>query len=235
MLLGAIVGILVGVPLGALFRPVSARLERLSRRIWRESPLIVHVEQDPTIIWSGAMDWVPFSTYFRELPDLSSVPMNRTDWLKWSKRKGGKDAVVTHISVTLQAKTDVAVVIEGVSARSTSREIEEGYVLTRSVGGADLSPRHFEINLDWGNEPFVTYLEGGHLPGETPSFVLAAGDVERFQIWATTEAGWHDWSVELHLLAEGRRLVIPINDNGRPFTTVGIGGLEHVPIVPGKK
>lgn len=235
MLLGAIVGILIGVPVGAFFRPVSARLERLSRRIWRESPLIVHVERDPAIIWSSAMDWVPFSMYFRELPDLSRAPLNRTDWLKWSKRQGGKDAVVTQISVTLQAKTDVAVVIEGVSARSTSREIEDGYVLTRSVGGADLSPRHFEINLDWGDEPVVTYLEDGHLLGEPRSLVLAAGDVERFQIWATTESGWHDWSIELQLLAEGRRLTVPINDNGKPFTTVGIGGLEHVPVVPGEK
>ncbi len=227
-----LIGGLLGVLLGAFVRPLSARLERLARSVWRESPLLVHVEQDPAIIWVGTPDWVPFSVYFREVLHLPPPPDDRTEWLAWAKRQGGKDVFVTQLSVTMQAKTDVAVVVEGVRAKSRTRPVTEGYVVTRPTGGAGLSPRHFSVDLDWGPDPVVTFYGDGGEPAPVPTMRIAAGDIERFQIWAEASQGWHDWSLELLLLVEGRRMTVPINNNGAPFTTVGQEGLTHLSTGP---
>jgi len=221
LVVGAIVGAAIGTTLGAVLRPATARLERAARTMWRDTPLLVHVERDPAIIWAGAPDWIPFAVYFRNILATPAPPCGRIEWLNWARMNGGVDAVVTQLSITLQAKVDVAVVVEGLQVRNRSRPVLDGVVVTRPTGGADLTPRHFRVDLDWGPEPLVTYEEVGGDPSEVPCMKIAAGDVERFQIWAEARQGWHEWTVELLLLVEGRRVVYRIDDYGSPFTTVG--------------
>ncbi len=215
-----------GLPLGAFLRPLTADLERRARSVWGSSPLLVHVERDPSIIWAGDPDWVAFSTYFRDPLQLDEPPADRTEWLDWARRRGGVDASQTQLQVILQAKTDVAVVVEGLRVRQEIRPVQGGCVLVRPVGGADLVPRHFHVDLDWGSSPLVTYRGAGSgEPEDIPRMKIPAGDIERFHIWAEADSGWHDWTLDLLLLVEGRRLVVPINDEGAPFRTVGSAGL----------
>lgn len=234
LLLGALVGAAIGTPVGALLRPGAARLERAARTMWRDSPLLVHVERDPAVIWAGAPGWVPLASYFRDVLLLSDPPAGgRLEWLSWVKENGGVDAGLTHLSITLQAKVDVAVVVEGLLVRNRTRPVTDGVVVDRPAGGADLLPRHFEVYLDWGPEPVVTYVKDGGEASGVPCMKIPAGDVERFQIWAQAGQGWHEWTVELLLLVEGRRVVYRIDNNGSPFTTVGPEGLTHLIADPG--
>lgn len=223
----ALVGAVIGVPVGALLRPWAARLERGARAVQQDSPLLIHVERDPSMIWAGAPDWMPFSVYFPNVLRLPDPPAGRDEWLAWARRHGGVDASLTQLSVTLQAKVDAAVVIEGLKVRNDTRPVEQGIVLVRTTGGADLMPRQFRVDLDWESAAVVTFEDQGGNPANTPRMKIAAGDIERFHIWASAEQGWHDWTVELLLLVEGRRVVVPIDNEGAPFTTVGPHGLPR--------
>jgi hypothetical protein len=177
LLLGGVVGVAVGVPLGALIRPPAANLERFARRLWRYDPLIVHVERDPSIIWSGEPDWMPFSLYCKDPLSLSDPPEGRDEWLTWGRELGCVDAYMTQLKVTLQAKTDVAVIVEGLRISHHKKPVETGLILTRATGGADLDPRRFNIDLDWRNPPVVTFVGAGGQPAATPSMKLSAGDL----------------------------------------------------------
>lgn len=228
LVLGAVVGFAVGAVLGAVFAPPLRSLESLSRRLWRRPALSVHVERDPSVMWAGDPDWVGFARYFPDeavVPD--QVPAQRDDWLKRMRDLGGLDAWTTMLSVTLQADADVAVVVEGLRVQSSQRPVTGGVVVIRGVGGADLVPRHFRIDLDWEPGVITFNSAGENEPEEPPKLKMAPGDVERFHIWADATSGKHDWSVDLILLVDGRREVVPINDDGNPFVTVGAEGLPE--------
>ena len=222
LLLGALVGFLLGSTLGPLVRPWTAWLERLFRRAWRENPLLVHVEHNPSIMWAGAPPWVGASVFFAGTFPGDSPPGACTDWHQWATRRGGIDVGLTMLQVTIQAKVEAAVVIETPIVRSKSSELPSGVVGTCPVGGAAMVPRHFEIDLDSFGVPTVSFRSAGD--GEfipPPSFVLAAGEVERFQIWARASRGLHKWTLDLPLLVEGRRTTVSVADGHQPFATVG--------------
>jgi hypothetical protein len=231
-LVGGFIGVILGVTVQSYFRPLSAAIEQRSRRYWA-NPLIVHIERDPSIIWLDAPDWVGFSVYMDDPMRLQGAPpADRAEWLNWAKRQNCVDAYVTPLKITLQARSEAAVVIEGVRLRRhRSKPIESGMILSRPVGGAELQPRRFEVNLD-PSLVDVDWIDGGDEPTHPPSFVLAAGDVERFHIWGRTdplieESVWHEWSIELLLLVEGNRRVFSFDDIGKPFVTVSGGNLPQ--------
>ena len=227
LLLGGFIGFVIGGVLGAAFRPPLLALERFARRIWRRPALNVHIERDPSIIWAGAPDWVGFSLYFSRPFELGPAPLGRDEWLAWGRRAGGVDASVTMLSATLVANAEVSVVVENLRVRSIEKPLSDGLVLIRGVGGADLVPRQFHIDLDGMTTPVVTFLDDGGAPGKPPKFVLAPGDVERFHIWAEARQGWHEWSIDLLLLVDGRREVVTIDNEGSSFVTVGWEGLPQ--------
>jgi hypothetical protein len=226
-------GLIGGVAIQAYLRPLSARIERLSRRRWAD-PLIVSVERDPSIIWSGEPDWVPFSVYIDDPTRLpAAMPGGRQEWMQAARSINAVDAFSTQLKVTLQARTEAAVVVERVRVVSHKQApVNQGMILTRATGGADLEPRRFEIELDWGPEPLITWLHGGPEARKPPGLKMSAGDVERFHIWAKTsydseQAVWHEWTIALDLLVEGVKTERTISDNGQPFVTVSRGQLPH--------
>lgn len=228
-----LLGIVAGVVVQAYLRPLSARIERSARSAWAD-PLIVSVERDPSIVWSGEPDWVPFSVYVDDPLRLpSSMPVGRAEWVAAARSINAVDAFSTQLKVTLQARTEAAVVIERVRVVGHRQlPLEKGIIITRPTGGAELEPRRFEIDLDWGAEPLITWKNPGGLDSAPPGFKLAAGDVERFHIWASThyeseQAIWHEWTIVLDLLVEGKKVERQISDDGRPFVTVSRGNLQH--------
>jgi hypothetical protein len=221
------VGVLVGSVLGPLVRPWSRRVERLGRKLWREQPVIVHVEWDQAVIWAGQPPWVSFSYYFPGDPPTDAPPASGVDWSRWVERHNGFDLGLTMLRVTVTAQTDATVVMETPIVRGTTQDVPAGVgVVWPAPGGADISPRRYAIQLDSGSYPAtVTFVEqdpGFDQPKLPPSWTLAAGEVEQLHIWASAEAGgMHEWTMQLPLLVDGRREFVDVDKDGRPFVTVG--------------
>lgn len=233
LVLGAIVGLVAGVILGSYLRPMAALIERRAHKDWAD-PVLVSVERDPAIIWAGAPDWVGFSVYVDDPRRFGNknAPPGRDDWLEWARSLNAVDAISTPLKITIQARVEAAVLVENVRVLGHRQvPLKGGMILTRGVGGADLEPRRFEIDLDWGQEPVVTWTKPGGEPGEPPALKLAAGDVEQFHVWANSnqrgEAVWHEWTIELHLLVEGQKVTHRIDNGGSPFVTVSPGELPR--------
>lgn len=233
-LLGAIAGLLIGVTLGSYLRPLAACIERKARRDWAD-PVVVSVDRDPSLIWAGNPDWVGFSVYVDDPLRFGDryAPPGRDDWLAWARSLNAVDAVSTFVKITIQARVEAAVLVENIRVLHHRKvPLTRGMILTRGVGGPDLDPRRFEIELDWGKEAVVTWVKPGGETAKPLALKLAAGDVEQFHVWANAnqgdEAVRHEWVMELQLLVEGQRVAHQIDSSGQPFVTVSPGTLPRL-------
>lgn len=225
MVISGLVGAVLGLLVTGLLHPLADRLEQVSRRLWRVRPLLVHIEQDRRLIWAGSPPWVPAAVWVPTLP-TDAPPADANDWSAWAARLGGHDADVTMLQVTLQARRDVAVVVDRPAVRHCRSELSLGAVLLCPVGGADLLPRRIELDFDTFDGDvavprFLDYDEEAQLP----ALALAGGEIERFHIWAVARTGLHQWQMELPLLVDGRRRRIVLNDGGDAFRLAGAEGL----------
>jgi hypothetical protein len=224
LLIGAVIGLAVGV----FCRPLTASLERKMRRIVPTERLIIHVEDNPAIIWSGFPDWIEDAVYIDDPLRLrGEIPSGRDDWAAWLRSQNAVDANRTTLSVVLQARTEAAVVIESVLVKlHRVVSIDNGAILIRGVGGASVNPRRFKIDLDSGNPP-PAWLEGGHEVSAPWGITLAAGETEVFHIWAEARQSFrYEWTFDLNLIVEGQREIESIaRPDGSPFVTVGGGDL----------
>jgi hypothetical protein len=223
--LSAIIGALITLAVTALTHPPIDWLERVSKRLWRAELFDVHVETDPSIIWAGQPPWVGAAVWLHTIPD-EPPPLACPDWHVWARERAGFDAEQSVLQVTIQARKDTTLLIRGLKVRqkeTKSLEQIDGYILGCPVGGASLEPRRIEVNLDWGGGTgTATWLDRGGQPTQPQQLTLSSGEIEQFQIWVTTEEGWHEWWLELIVFSEGRNSVFPIRpQNNRPFITVG--------------
>lgn len=227
LLIGGLVGAVLGVVVTGLLHPVAERLERFSRRLWRSHPLFVHIETDRKLIWAGSPPWVAAAVWIPHVP-TEPPPEDANEWSAWARGQGGHDADVTMLQVTLQAKSAMSVVVDRPAVRHNRDDLASGAILLCPVGGADLLPRRIELDLDTfaGDSALARFLDyDEEMP--MPSVQLAAGDVERFHIWATAISGYHQWQLELPLLVDGRRERFVVNDGGDAFQLVGSEGLPE--------
>lgn len=233
VLVGALVGAVVGVAITGLLHPMAERLERFSRRLWRVRPLFVHIEADRRLIWAGSPPWIPAAVWLPEMP-REQPPLDANDWSAWGRRLGGHDADVTMLQVTLQARKDVSLVVDRPMIRYARSDDRRGVIALCPVGGADLLPRRIDVDLDTfdGDVAMTQHLDyDEEVPW--PSISLAPGEVERLHIWAKASSGFHQWRLELPVLVDGRRRLVPVDNAGDAFTTVGFDGIPKVVWIEG--
>lgn len=225
MVLGALVGWLVTV----LLYPIAHRAEAVSRWIWRVQPVTAAVDRDPSIIWAGCPPWVGSSYWFAELP-AGEPPAQCTDWWGWARAHGGVDAEQTTLKITVQAHQNVSLLLEGLRLIPVShREVDGAGIVARCLtGGASMQPRRVVIDLDWQGVGSMTWYDADTMLEHAPSFTLSPGEIEQFHVWATARHGYHEWELELLMKINGRSHTQRINDDGRPFVTVGRTGLPNV-------
>jgi hypothetical protein len=232
--LSGLVGAVIGVVVGAFLRPLTVWGERQSRAMWGVKPVFVSVERDPAVLWGDKPDWQGFTVYVPDPIRLRDcdLSLDRDAWLRAMKSLGAVDACDTPLRITIQARVDAAVVIEGLRVIGhRSVELNEGVVISRPVGGADMTPQHYVVHLDGMSVPTVGWDPAGKEPRRPPAgYTLSAGEVERFHVWGrvgsdTSTAAWHEWALELDMLVEGRKHRYRIDDDGRPFITVAPGDL----------
>ena len=213
MIAGALVGVVTGTLVSPFLSPWSRRAERAGEVVAGDDPVDVLVDTDQAVIWAGAPPWVGFSYYFEGgLPD-EGPPEVGFDWSTWAYRHGGIDVNMTMLQVTIQAKLKATVVLDTPIVRVVERRTVSGGVIgTYGAGGADLTPRHFRVDLDLFDPPTVEYLNEDHKVVQSPAFKLASGDVERFHVWAYARGSeLVEWTLELPVIINGKRSTLPVH------------------------
>lgn len=222
VVVGAVIGFLVNEALGRGVRV-------LDRRRAVGDPLIVHVETDPSVIWAGAPPWIGAGFLVPLDADLSSPPPHCPDWRNWVRAQGGVDEAVTQLRLTLTARREVLVVVDGLRVQVHKRSLAPTWrVITCAVGGADITPRRAEIQLSGFDPPTFSWMDEGGDPIVSPTFSVSASEAEMLHVWAWVDDEWVEWTAELLVLVDGQRKVIEISDEDRPFITSGsAGAISH--------
>jgi hypothetical protein len=184
----------------------------------------VLVDTDQAVMWAGAPPWVGFSYYFTAGLPSGEPPTVGVDWGQWAYKRGGIDVALTMMQVTIQAKLNSTVILDPPIVRVVDRHpVSGGVIATYGAGGADLVPRHFEVDLDMFDPPHVSYMNEDQQVGSSPGFKLASGDVERFHVRAYAMGGeLVEWTLELPMIVNGKRLTLPVaGPTSRRFRTLG--------------
>jgi hypothetical protein len=227
MLIGALVGAFVSMVAAVTFYPLTKRLEYLSRRIYRLKPVSVHVERDPSIVWAGFPDWSGASAWLPEIP-TGEPPSHSADWYDWARKNNGSDAYLTVFKVTITSREPVSVVVEPPKfrrAEACEGPAMQGVIATRPVGGAAIDVRRIHIDLGTGA---TMWIDPHGEPKDVLTLILSPGETEQFYMYAQAYSGRHVWSIDLPLLVEGKRMVVPVRDkDGKEFVTYGIEGMAE--------
>jgi hypothetical protein len=88
-----------------------------------------------------------------------------------------------------------------------------------------MTPQHIRIDLE-GFDPPITYVidpAGNRV--SLPRFSLSKGEAEKLHIIAEASKQDIEWTVELLTIVNGKRKILTIDDEGRPFRTCGTEGL----------
>ncbi len=215
------------IVLGAIAGAAVDRLIAVAQRSRnRRNPLYVHIETDPSIIWAGYPPWIGAGYLVPPSAHIGAAPSDHCpDWRNWIQSMGGVDALLTYVKLTLTARSDVTVVVDALRPRIAERRAVPAWRhLQCAVGGASITPRRAEVRFGDFAQPVFSWVDqsGDHV--SAPSFSLSGSDVEELHLWAWSDREWISWTADLLLLVDGKRRVIAISDNGRPFVTTGVEG-----------
>ncbi|MGW4345213.1 hypothetical protein ACWEL8_09055 [Streptomyces sp. NPDC004690] len=127
--------------------------------------------------------------------------------------------------MTVTAREKTSVVIESPKVRQESQPIHEprGVIALHPVGGAAITPRRLQVDLGMGTTMWVDE-DGSPIP--PLSLSLSPGETEQFLIFVNPQPGRNQWHLELPVLLDGKRLLLPIKDKGKRFTTYGVDGFD---------
>jgi len=211
--------------LSTLLEPVRQQFGKLGRVLSGYSGVQTHVELDPNIVWAGSPPWRSTS-YFLPGDDTADLgPLDHNDLRAWVYRRGGYDAVESTARVTLVGVGSATVLVETPIVTAMEDPLPEGHQITFLAGGASLSPRSFDVNLDYFGvfNPIVSFNdEGSPAQRSTVSFSLKTNEVEQFLIRVSYKApSLIHWSARIPILVDGRRQFLEVDDHGAPITFAG--------------
>ena len=225
-----LVGFGVGVLTGALGTVVAARITANWWRLTGRPPADVVVGSDPAVYLSGSglPDWVSFEVF---VPGISiedvedDPPATGRHAYRWAAAKGGWPAQEHHLQVTIVAREDATILVEGLEAVIVNREdLPPGIDAVRAVGGAEGNVRHVLLSMV-EVPPLVSWIDDDGNLTKRFKFDVTKGDPERFEIVADVrglEGSLVEWRAVLHLIAEGRKFAVTVDDSGRPFRTASV-------------
>ncbi|MFF8387456.1 hypothetical protein ACF053_28010 [Streptomyces kanasensis] len=225
-LLISTVSVLLTLLVTAVFHPLASRLSTVSRRITRIKPLTVHVETDPSLVWAGFPNWVPAFVWLPD-PPTGTPPEHPTDWYAWARARGGADAAQTVLKVTVTARELASVVIECPKLRHEFEPLDDppaGCVACCPTGGAAVTPRRIQVDLGLGT---TTWVDDGGSPIGPVTLTLSPGETEQFLVFVHAHSGRNEWHLELPVLVDGKRQMIPLRDKGERFVTYGPEGFDE--------
>jgi len=221
VLTGVITAAIVGIGGYAFGRRTSVR-----RAVLRKDPILIHIEQDPGIIYGNMPAWIAFPYFIpRQSSDVPPPPSGQgigplTAWWRWSMELGGYPSGYVDLQVTLTAWDDLTVLIDRFRVTAISVENpESGTTVLRPTGGADISLRQLEVKLNTCVSRVTPRAAGSGEEVPTFAFQLKAGETERFllHIRAGDDAECYEWSGFLDLLVNNERKTVEIDDSGKKF------------------
>jgi hypothetical protein len=150
----------------------------------------------------------------------------------WAATQGAVHGGETLVELSVQGRTDTAVVLNALRVRVVGRTAPapgNAYAMDQGCGGA-VTPRSFDVNLD-KDRPIAHAVAGSDtgvpIPAVRMPYRVSAEDPEVLLVTARTVTCDCRWYLELDWSSQGRKGTIRVDDAGRPFRTSGIKGLPQ--------
>ncbi|WP_327237934.1 helix-turn-helix domain-containing protein [Streptomyces sp. NBC_01317] len=162
-------------------------------------------------------------------PSAVPPPPTEADAEPWARSVGAVDAGESSVRVTVQGKSDTAVVLQALHVRIAAKRTPlpyRTYHMSPGCGGS-LTPRLFDIDLD-ASRPLARSKAGNDagepIPAVSFPYRVSATDPEI--LLATGRAVTCDcaWYLELEWSSGARSGTVRIDDHGKPFRTSGLRG-----------
>ncbi|MFF1769536.1 helix-turn-helix domain-containing protein [Streptomyces sp. NPDC058249] len=165
-------------------------------------------------------------------PEQVPPPPAPQDAETWAKTQSAVHGHETLVEISVQGRTDTAVVLEALRVRVVGRTAPaQGTVYAMDQGcGGDITPRSFAVDLDVDRpiaHPVPGSDTGRTVPARSLPYRVSAKDPEVLLVDARTEKCDCRWYLELDWSSQGHSGTLRIDDHGRPFRTSGIKGLPH--------
>ncbi|WRZ89815.1 helix-turn-helix domain-containing protein [Streptomyces sp. NBC_01007] len=165
-------------------------------------------------------------------PEEVPPPPAPQDASPWARTQNAVHGGQTFVDITVQGRTDAAVVLEALRVRVVGHSAPvKGRVYSTGQGcGADLAPHSFAVDLDM-DRPIARAVPGNDAGTITPPlqmpYRVSVADPEVLTVDARTDGCDCRWYLELDWSSQGRTGTERIDDDGVPFRTSGIKGLPH--------
>ncbi|MEU0245437.1 helix-turn-helix transcriptional regulator [Streptomyces sp. NPDC006235] len=150
----------------------------------------------------------------------------------WAASQNAVHGGETLVRLSVQGRTDTAVVLEALRVRVVGRSAPapgNAYAMDQGCGGS-ITPRSFDVNLD-KDRPIARAVAGSDagtpIPAVRMPYRVSARDPEVLLVNARTHGCDCRWYLELDWSSQGRTGTVRIDDAGRPFRTSGIKGLPR--------
>ncbi|MFE7869037.1 hypothetical protein ACFUYE_01635 [Micromonospora humida] len=161
-------------------------------------------------------------------------PVGCATLIDWARALGAVDHQVSRVRVVVQGAGDQGVLIDNLRARVIRRsQTPEPSGVQLRCGGQQgaAEPRDVEMDLD-APQPAARYRT--LIEGRRPlfGFTLAKGETEVFDLTAFT-TGTVEWTLELDLVAAGKRKRVEVTNRGRSFVTTAAPGPRTYQVPPG--
>ncbi|MYX32952.1 helix-turn-helix domain-containing protein [Streptomyces sp. SID8377] len=165
-------------------------------------------------------------------PQQVPPPPVPQDAAPWARTQGAVHGGHTIVGISVQGRTDAAVVLEALRVRVVGRAAPvKGTVYSTGQGcGSDISPRSFTVNLDM-DRPIARPSPGSEHATSTPAlrmpYRVSSKDPEVLLVDARTAHCDCRWYLELDWSSQGHTGTERIDDHGLAFRTSSIEGLPR--------
>ncbi|MFD9466522.1 helix-turn-helix domain-containing protein [Streptomyces sp. NPDC060027] len=167
-----------------------------------------------------------------KVPEDVPPPPAPQDASPWARTQNAVHGGQSFVDITVQGRTDAAVVLEALRVRVVGRSAPvKGKVYSTGQGcGADMAPHSFAVDLDMAR-PIARAVPGNDGGTITPPLQLpyrvSVKDPEVLMVDARTVGCDCRWYLELEWSSQGRTGTERIDDHGVPFRLSGTKGLPH--------
>ncbi|CBG71222.1 conserved hypothetical protein [Streptomyces scabiei 87.22] len=161
-------------------------------------------------------------------------PPNLGDVEAWVTSQRAVHAGTADVQIMVQGRGSAAVVLDALYVRVVDRAapaVDRGVVYSLSDGcGAGILPRYFAVDLD-AHRPRARSMPGDdgagtRIPAIDFPYRVSLQKPEVLVVTTLNRTCTCDWYLDLAWSSQGRTGTVRVDDNGRPFRSTSITGLE---------